>query len=72
MDIPRIVRVITIWYKVLCKLIVSFDGLVTMKDVFLESIHRIETHIDVVVEVLEIQISVALKLYFEEELIELW
>ena len=59
MDIPGIGRVITIWYEVFCKLRVSFDGLVTRKEVFSESIHLIVAHIDVVVEVLEIQICVS-------------
>ena len=49
-----------IWYKVLFILIVSFDVLVSRKKVFLESIHRIETHLDMVVEVLEVHSSVAL------------
>ena len=51
-NIPIIGRVITIWYKLLFKLIVSFDGLVIRKNFFSEFSHRIETHIDVVVEVL--------------------
>ena len=38
-----------------------FDGLVSRKKVFFEYMHRIETHIDVVVEVVEVRISV----YFE-------
>ena len=54
----RIGRVRAIWDKVLFKLIVSFNGMVSRK-VFLESSHRIETHIDVVIEVLEFHISVA-------------
>ena len=48
----------------------SFDILVTRNEVFLESIHRIETHIDVVVEVFEIQSSVFFEFYFDEDLIE--
>ena len=70
--IPIIGRVITIWDEVWLKIRVSVDGLVSRNKVFSEYGNFIETHIDVVVEVLEIQISVALKLYFEEELIELW
>ena len=54
MEILGIGRVIAIWDEVFCKLRVSFDVLVTRKEVFLESSHRIETHIDVVVEVIEI------------------
>ena len=48
-----------IWDKVLFKLRVSFDGLVIRKEVFSESSHRIETHFDVVKEVLDIYISVS-------------
>ena len=46
---------IAIWENVFFKLRVSFDGLVIMKEVLSESSHRIEIHIDVVIEVLEIQ-----------------
>ena len=59
LDITGIGRVITIWDEVLCKLRVYFDVLVTKKEVLLDSSHRIETHIDVVVEVLDIQSSVS-------------
>ena len=45
---------IAIWDRVLFKLGVSFDGMVTRKEVFSESSHRIEEHIDVVVEFIEI------------------
>ena len=58
MIIPIIVRVITIWNKLFFKLRVSFDGLVIRKKVFLESCHRIETNLDVVVEVIELYSSV--------------
>ena len=61
---------ITIWYKVLFKTRVSFDGLVSRKKVFSESSHRIETHIEVSVEVIEVQINVAFKLCLDEDLIE--
>ena len=53
MNIPRIGRVMNIWDELFFKLRVSFDGLVTSKKVFSESSHRIETHLDVFVEVLE-------------------
>ena len=66
MDIPGIGRVITIWDEVFCKIRVSFDVLVTRKEVFSESSHHIDTHIDVVVEVLEIQISVAFDFFLDE------
>ena len=58
--------------KSIFKLIVSFDALVFKKDVFSESSHCIETYIDVVKEVLEIQSSVSFELFFDEELIEFW
>ena len=51
MEIPGTGRVIPIWNEVFCTLRVSFDGLVTRKEVLSEYIHRIETHVDVVVEV---------------------
>ena len=58
--------VITIWDEVFCKLRVYFDGLVTRKDIFLESSHRIETHMDVFVEDIEIQSSVYFEFYIDE------
>ena len=61
-----------IWDELFCKLRVSFDLLVTSKEVFLESSHRIESHIDVVVEFLDIQSSVSFEFYLDEELIEFW
>ena len=54
MSIPIIGRVIMIWDEVFFKLRVSFDGMVSRKKVFLERSHRIEAHIYVVVEVLEV------------------
>ena len=57
--IPIIGRVITIWDEVFFKLRVSFDGLIIRNKVFLEYSHSIETHLDVVVEVLEVHISAA-------------
>ena len=61
-----------IWEKVFFKLIVSFDALVFRKDVFSESSHCIDTYIDVVKEVLEIQSSVSFEFCIYEELIEFW
>ena len=55
---------IAIWDQVL-----SFDGEVISKELFSESSHRIETHLDVVKEVLEIQISVSFEFCLDEELI---
>ena len=45
---------------------VSFDGLVNRKKVLSESSHHIETRLYVVVEVIEIQISVAFELCLDE------
>ena len=63
---------IAIWYEVLFKLIVYFDGLLSCNKVFYESSHRIEAHIDVVIKVLEIQISVSFEFCLDEDLIEFW
>ena len=70
MDIPGIGRVIAIWNEVFFKLRMSFDGLVTRKEVFPESIHIIEAHLDVVIEVLEIHSIVSFEFCIDEELIE--
>ena len=67
--ITRIGRVRTIWDKFFFKLRVYFGGLVIRKKVLSESSHRIETHIGVVVEVLEVQGSVTFELYLHEEFI---
>ena len=72
MDIPGIGRVIAIWDEVFFKLKVSFDGLVISKEVLSESSHWIDTTIDVVKEVIEIQISVSFEFYLDEERIEFW
>ena len=57
---------ITIWDELFCKLIVSVDGLVTRKKVFLEYSNRIETHLGVVVEVLKLHISVSFELCLDD------
>ena len=72
LKILRIGRVITIWDEVLFTLRVSFDGMVSSKKVLSEFSHRIETHLDVVVEVLEVQSSVSFDFCLNEELIEFW
>ena len=61
-----------IWYEVFIKLRVYFDGLIIRKKVFSKYSHCIETCLDVVVVVLEVQSSVAFELYLDEELIEFW
>ena len=70
LDIPGIGRVIAIWFEVFFKLKVSFDGLVTRKEVLSQSSHLIKAHLDVVIEVLEIQSSVSFEFCLDEELIE--
>ena len=62
--------VIEIWDKVLFEFKVFFDGLVIRNKVFSEYSHHIDTHLDVVVEVLEVNISVAFELYIGEEFID--
>ena len=69
LKIPRIGRVITIWDEVLFKLIVYFNVLVSRKKFFSESIHCINTHLDMVVEVLEVQRSVYFEFCIDEEFI---
>ena len=59
MNIPIIVRVITIWDEVLYKLRVYIDVLVTRKMVLSYSSHHIDTHLDVFVEVIKVQRSVS-------------
>ena len=72
MCIPIIGRVITIWDEVLFKFRLYFYGMVRRKKVFLESSHRIDTHNDVVVEVLEVQSSVIFTFCLDEDFIEFW
>ena len=62
----------TVSNEELCNLIVSFDGLLTRKEVFLGSSYWIQIHLDVVVEVLDIQRSVSFEFCLYEELIEFW
>ena len=63
---------IAIWDNVLFKIRVLVDGQVIRKEFFSESSHLIERHLDVVIEVLEIQSSVSFEFYLDEELIESW
>ena len=72
LEIPGVGDVIAIWDKSLFKLRFLVDGQVIRKKVYLESIHRIERHLDVVIEVLEIQSSVSFEFCLDEELIEYW
>ena len=70
--IPIIGRGIKIWDKLFFTLRVCFDGLVSRKKVLSESSRNIETHPDLVVEVIEIQISVVFELCLDEEFVEFW
>ena len=72
LEIPGIGRMIEIWGEVFFKMRVSFDVLVISKEFISESSHCIETHLDVVKEVLEISNIVSFELYLDEELIEFW
>ena len=72
LEIPVVGSVIAIWDKVFFKLSVYFDGQVIRKEVYLESSHRIERHLDVVIKVLEIQSSVSFEFCLDEELMESW
>ena len=59
-----------IWNKVLFKLVLSFDGLVSRKDIFSYYIHRIEKDIGVVVDITEVQSSVSFRFYLGEDFID--
>ena len=72
LDISVVGRVIAIWDEVFSKIRVSFDGLVIRKEVLSESSHHIDTHLDVVKEVIDIQSSVSFEFCLDEELIKFW
>ena len=72
LEIPGVGGVIAIWYKAFFKLRVYFDGLEIRKEVYFDSSHRINRHIDVVIEILEIQSRVSFEFCLDEELIESW
>ena len=69
LDIPGVGGVIAILDTALFKLRVYFDGQVIRKKIYLESSHRIERHLDVVIELLDTQSSVSFELCLDEELI---
>ena len=48
-----------IWHEVFLKIGVPFGGLVSRKEVFLDSSHCIEINLDVVVEIIEVNIIVS-------------
>ena len=54
------------------KLRVYFDGLVNRNKVLSQSIHRIETNLGVVAEVLKVQSNVAFELCIDEDFIKFW
>ena len=62
-------RLRTIWKKIFLKLRVSFDGLIRMKKVLSYSSHQIYTHIDVIVEVIEVRGSVTFEFCLDEDFI---
>ena len=62
----------TIWDELFLKLVVYVGGLVSRKKVFLESSHHIYIHVVVGVEVIDINISVAVDLCIDEYYIEFW
>ena len=72
LNITIIGRVILIWDEVFCKIRVYFDGMVTRKEVLSDFSHRIETHLDVVVEVIGIHISLPFEFCLDEYFIEFW
>ena len=72
LEISGVGDLILFWDKAFFKLGVSFDGQVVRKKVYLESIHPIERHLEVVIEVLDIQSSVSFEFFLDEELIEFW
>ena len=72
LNIPGIGRVIAIWDELFLKMRASFDGLVIRREVFSKCIHHIETHLNVVKNILEIQSSVSFEFYLDEKLIEFW
>ena len=51
---------------------VLFDLMVCRKEVFSESIHRIETHLDLFLEIIEVQSSIAFELCIYEQFISFW
>ena len=68
--IPTIVRLIMIWDELFSQIRVSFDGMVSRTELLLEYIRRIKTHLDVVVEVLEVQSISTLEFRPGDEFIE--
>ena len=72
LNISIIVRVIEICNELFCKLTGYFDGLVTRNKIFSNSIHRIDIHLDVVVEVHKVQSIFSFEFCSDEDFIEYW
>ena len=70
--ISIIISVITIWDKLLFKLRGYFYGLVISKKVLSFFSHSVNTHLDVAIEFIYVQSSLAFELCIDEEFIELW
>ena len=66
----RIGMVRAIWDKVIFKVRISFDGIVSRKKVLPDSSPCIDTNLDLVVKVLEVQRSVSFEFCLDEEFIE--
>ena len=52
------------WNEIFLKLGIYFDGLVIRKELLLQSSHRIEIHIDLFVEIIEVHSSVTFGFFF--------
>ena len=70
--IPVVVDVIAIWDNLFFEIRVLVDGQVIRKELFSESSHRIERHLDVVKEIIEIKSSVSFEFCLDEEFMEFW
>ena len=72
MSIPGVGAVIGIWDNVFFKIIVLLDVQEIRKKVYSEFSASMERHLDVVIEIFEIQSSVSFELYLDEDLIKSW
>ena len=70
--IPRIERVRVLWHRLFFKFWVYSYVLVSKNKILSDSIHQIETHLDVVVEVIEVQSRVTFEFCLDEEFKEFW
>ena len=60
--IPGVGAVIGIWDNIFFKISVPLDGQVIRKELFSESSHRIERHLDMVIEILDFLFTYRLKI----------